>query len=101
MYEFFKYPLATPACFRVPAHETVILKLLMTSKTKMVALTLDNALACNQFLCYDASSAEHCPMAMVELHGLIFFCLLRILGRQIKGVEAVVKFLFAIIVGKC
>merc|ERR1739845_212722 len=62
---------------------------------------LDNGRARYQLLCYNASSAEHCPAAMVELHGLVFFRLLWIIGRQAKWVEAIIKFLFAIIVGKC
>merc|ERR1712176_1117923 len=65
------------------------------------APALDDALACNQLLCDNASSAEHCPTAMVELHGLIFCRLLWILGPQVKRVEAVVKFFFTIIVGEC
>merc|ERR1712196_380607 len=67
----------------------------------LAAPTLDYGRARNQLLCDDASSAEHCPAAMVELHGLVFFRLLWIIGRQAKWVEAVVKFLFAIIVGQC
>merc|ERR1711879_1007312 len=63
--------------------------------------SLDNGRARNELLCYNASSAEHCPTAMVELHGLIFECLLRILGPQVKWVKAEVKFLFAIVIGKC
>jgi len=63
--------------------------------------TLDNGRACNKLLCYNASSAKHCPAAMVELHGLVFFRLLWIIGCEAKWVEAIVEFLFAIIVGQC
>merc|ERR1712014_189153 len=62
--------------------------------------TLDNAFARDQLLSDNACSAEHCPTAMVELHGLIFFLLLWILGPQVERVKAVVKFFFTIVVGK-
>merc|ERR1712224_271711 len=78
-----------------------LLKELQPSTFKNGLTTLDNAFACDQLLSDNACSAEHCPTAMVELHGLVLFLLLWILGPQVKWVKAVVKLLFAIVVGKC
>merc|ERR1712023_474029 len=71
------------------------------SYIKRCSAALDNGLARNQLLCDNACSAEHCPTAMVELHGLIFCRLLWILRPQVERVKAVVEFLLAIVVGKC
>merc|ERR1712110_668368 len=70
-------------------------------RKKTLNSTLDNGRARNKLLCDNASSAKHCPAAMVELHGLVFFRFLWIIGCQAKWVESIVKFLFAIIVGQC